>query len=347
MSPLLPVFTALLAVSVGTSSLRAQSLISIETAAVGDPGNAADNTGYGAVAYQFNIGTYEVTIGQYTTFLNSVASVASETYIVDLWNANMASNQNVSGISRTGSGVLESPYSYSVLGGGSRPVTYVSWFDAARFVNWVHNGATNGASTETGAYTLNGAATGIGFTKNPDAAWWIPSENEWFKAAYYKGGGTNAEYWLYPTQSDSAPGNAIGGATNQANYRAAPDFDYATTGSATYSESQNYLTDVGSFSASASAYGTHDQAGNVFEWNDQIYNDPGGERRGIGGGSWSTTENDIMSDRGRLSISPESEHNYTGFRVAAVPEPSVFTLLLASAGVWWIVRRRRQKCKIR
>ena len=26
-----------------------------------------------------------------------------------------------------------------------------------------------------------------------------------FKAAYYKGGGTNADYWDYATQSNSAP----------------------------------------------------------------------------------------------------------------------------------------------
>jgi formylglycine-generating enzyme required for sulfatase activity len=141
---------------------------------VGDAGNAADTTGYGAVADVFAIGKYEVTIGQYRTFLNSVASVTSDSYIVNLWNASMASNLNIAGISRSGSGTLGDPYSYSVIGSDNQPITYVSWFDAARFANWVNNGATLGASTETGAYTLNGATSGI-FTVNPGATWSLPS----------------------------------------------------------------------------------------------------------------------------------------------------------------------------
>jgi hypothetical protein len=253
---------------------HAQPLVTIDTVTVGDAGNAADTTTYGAVTNVFAIGKYEVTIGQYNTFLNSVASVTSDSYIVNLWSASMTNDLNIAGISRSGSGTSGSPYSYSVIGSGNRPITYVNWFDAARFANWMNNGATNGASTETGAYTLNGATTGTGFTKNAGATWWIPSENEWYKAAYYKGGGTNAGYWDYPTQSDSAPGNNIGGATNQANYYAG---DYAVTQSGSYSSSQNYLTDGGAFSNSGSAYGTFDQAGNVWEWNDAVI----GSSRGL------------------------------------------------------------------
>lgn len=183
---------------------HAQSpLVTIETMTVGDAGNAADTTGYGAVAGVFAIGKYEVTIGQYRTFLNSVASVTSDSYIVNLWNASMSTDLNIAGISRSGSGTLGDPYSYSVIGSDNLPITYVSWFDAARFANWVNNGATLGASTETGAYTLNGATSGI-FTVNPGATWFLPSEDQWYKAAYYKGGGTNADYWVYPTQSASA-----------------------------------------------------------------------------------------------------------------------------------------------
>ena len=140
-------------------NLHAQPLVNIQTVTVGDQGNAADITGYGAVAYEFKIGQYEVTISQYATFLNSVASVTSDNHIINLWHGGMATDLNVSGISRTGSGTVASPYSYLVIGSGNRPITYVSWFDAARFANWLHNGATNGASTETGAYTLNGASS--------------------------------------------------------------------------------------------------------------------------------------------------------------------------------------------
>ena len=150
-----PVVAALLATFTFTPNLKAQPLVNIETVTVGDAGNAADSTTYGAVTNVFAIGKYEVTIGQYSTFLNSVASVTSDSYIVNLWSASMATDLNIAGISRSGSGTLASPYSYSVIGSGNRPITYVSWFDAARFANWMNNGATNGASTETGAYTLN------------------------------------------------------------------------------------------------------------------------------------------------------------------------------------------------
>jgi sulfatase modifying factor 1 len=239
---------------------QAQPLVTIDMVMVRDAGNAPDSTGYGAVDYDFAIGKYEVTIGQYAAFLNSVASVTSDSYIVNLWVPDMTTNLNIAGISRSGSGTLANPYRYSVIGSGNRPITYVNWFGAARFANWMHNGATNGASTETGAYSLNGATSGI-FFKNPDAVWWVPRETEWYKAAYYKGGGRNAGYWQYPTQSDNPPGNTIGGEINQANYNILGI--YSVTQSADYSSTQNYLTDAGVFSNSASAYGTYDQGGNV------------------------------------------------------------------------------------
>ena len=242
------------------SNLQAQPLLTIDTVTVGDAGNAADTTGYGAVADVFAMGKYEVTIEQYTAFLNAVA--ATDTY--SLYNPRMATDLNIAGITQAGS---SGSFSYSVIGSGSRPITFVSWFDAARFANWMNNGATNGASTETGAYTLNGVTSGVNFTKNAGATWWIPSEDEWYKAAYYKGGGTNAGYWLYPTQSDSAPGNEVGGAANQANYN---NGVYSVTQSSTYSGTLNYLTDAGAFSASDSAYATFDQGGNVWEWNDAV-----------------------------------------------------------------------------
>ena len=323
-------FVALFADLTIISNLQAQPLVTIETVPVGNAGNAADSTGYGSVAHNFNIGTYEVTIGQYTDFLNSVA--ATDTY--SLYNASMATDLNVAGISRSGPSGL---YTYAVInnGGdsGNRPITFVSWFDAARFANWMNNGATIGASTETGAYTLNGATTGI-ITKNAGATWWIPSEDEWYKAAYYKGGGTNAGYWLYPTESDSAPGNTIGGAANQANYY---DGDYAVTQSS-YSSSQNYLTDAGAFSNSASAYDTFDQGGNVWEWNDAVIF----SWRGLRGGSWGDLGSNLQSSGRALGYDPTFEGDFVGFRVASVPEPSTYALLvMTAAGALWMSRRRR------
>ena len=100
---------------------------------VGNAGNAADTTGYGAVTNPFAIGKYDVTVGQYTSFLNAVG--ATDTY--GLYNTGMATDLNVAGISQSGS---SGSYTYSVIGSANHPITYVSWFDAARFANWVANG---------------------------------------------------------------------------------------------------------------------------------------------------------------------------------------------------------------
>ena len=126
------ILTGLLAAAMYFSSLGLRaSPISISTVTVGNPNNAADSAdGYGAVGYNYNIGTYDVTLTQYTAFLNSVA--ATDTY--GLYNTSLATDLNVAGISRSGS---PGSYSYAVIGDGQRPVTYVSWYDAVRFANWL------------------------------------------------------------------------------------------------------------------------------------------------------------------------------------------------------------------
>ncbi len=317
----LTVAASLFAAFTLTSTPQAAPLVTIETVTVGDAGNAADTTGYGAVADVFNIGKYEVTIGQYTTFLNSVASITSDSYIVDLWNNSMQDDTSTQGISRSGAGTLVSPYSYSVIGTGNRPIAYVSWFDAARFANWVNNGATNGASTETGAYTLSGAETGI-YTVNPGATWYLPSEDQWYKAAYYKGGGTNAGYWVYPTQSDTMAGNTVGVA-DSANYFFE---DYAKD----VNSFPSFLSDVGVYgSNSASAYGTYDQGGNLSEWNDAVID---GDSRGIRGGDWSGSEDTMQPSDRNAYQTPVYEEQIVGFRVATVPEPSTYVLLMLAGG---------------
>jgi formylglycine-generating enzyme required for sulfatase activity len=336
---------ALGAMAAGT----APAALVIPTVTVGDAGNTADSTGYGAVNYEYHIGKYEVTIAQYTAFLNAVA--ATDTY--GLYNSNMGTDLNIAGISRSGS---SGSYSYSVIGSGARPITYVSWFDAARFANWLANGQPTGAqgntTTENGAYTLNGATSGLGFTKNANnpntggatTTWWIPSENEWYKAAYYDpgAGGPLDDYWLYPTRSDSAPGNTIGAGANQANYFTNV---FSVTQSNSVSSSQNYLTDGGAFSGSGSYYGTFDQGGNVREWNDAVI----GSSRGLRGGSWNFL-GDFLPSAYRGSLWPSGGDYGIGFRVAsvaessAVPEPGQIAasgVLLVGGGLYWLVRRRK------
>ena len=145
-----------------------------------------------------------MTIGQYTEFLNKVAK--TDTY--GLYNTNLATNQNIGGITRTGS---SGSYVYTANSGAANlPVTYVSWGDAARFANWMQNNQPTGAqgplTTETGAYALNGAITDAALnlvTRSLTAAIVIPSEDEWYKAAYYDA--TTGSYYNYPTSSNTCP----------------------------------------------------------------------------------------------------------------------------------------------
>jgi formylglycine-generating enzyme required for sulfatase activity len=170
--------------------------LSLDTVFVGNLRNPNDASGYGGVAYPFQIGKYPVTNEQYAAFLNAVA--ATDSY--GLFHASMDGARG--GIARSGS---SGSFAYATRDNMcDKPVNFVSWFDAARYCNWLHNGMGSG-DTETGAYTLAGATTGTPPAKNEGAVYWIPSVHEWCKAAYHKGGSADAGYWDYPTQSDSVP----------------------------------------------------------------------------------------------------------------------------------------------
>lgn len=300
--------------------------VAYELVAVGDPGNANDTTGFGSVPYAYRMGKLDVTIGQYTAFLNAVA--ATDTH--SLYGTSMASDLNSAGIGRTGSA---GRYTYEVLDNGgssaNRPVTYVSWLDAARFANSMSNGqprgAQDGTTTENGAYDLtasSGAAAVSRNAVNPNSGapptFYLPLENEWYKAAYYDptlNGGAGG-YHLYATRSSTGPGNAIGDGANQANSIAAGLF--CVTQSPSYSTTQNYLTDVGAFTNSGSFYGTFDQAGSVWEWND-LDGTPSASR-GLRGGYWFAGAIPMQS----LLYSTDSvtrEDNGAGFRLASPAAP--------------------------
>jgi hypothetical protein len=146
---------------------------------VGNAGNAADpDTGLGSVSYPYEINSLLVTNDDYCMFLNSVARTDSRA----LYDTRMNSGSSRDSIVRYGS---QSTYSYiSKNLFGNKPVVYVSWLDAARYCNWLHNGATDTSDTESGAYTL-GAGIVSAVPKNAGAKYWIPTEDEWYKAAYY------------------------------------------------------------------------------------------------------------------------------------------------------------------
>jgi formylglycine-generating enzyme required for sulfatase activity len=318
----------------------ASSPVSLQFVTVGDPGNVADANGYGAVGYSYQMGQYDVTLAQYTAFLNSVA--ATDPY--GLYNPFMGTDYATQGISQTGS---PGSFSYAVTGSApgaaNMPVYDVTWGDAARFCNWLQNGQPAGpegaATTENGSYTLAGGTTQsalMGVTRNSAAAYVIPTENEWYKAAYYKSGGTSAGYWTYPTQSDSPPNNALATSTssNEANFYTDADG---------YTDPTNLLTPVGTFSESPSAYGAFDMGGDVWQWNETDVSDT---TRGMRGGSYYYYDNYLASSQ-RSDYPPQDATYTVGFRVAvvtpeSVPEPASLALLFSVAAslAIWRVRRK-------
>jgi formylglycine-generating enzyme required for sulfatase activity len=142
------------------------------------------------------IGQHEVTVAEFSAFLNAVGATDGPYVSRPLT------------ITRSGA---SGSYTYSPAANmASKPVAPLSWLTAARYVNWLHNGKPTGpqdaSTTEAGAYALNGQTSfGLSPARAVDARYYIPTEAEWYKAAFYKGGGTNAGYWDYATQSDTAP----------------------------------------------------------------------------------------------------------------------------------------------
>jgi formylglycine-generating enzyme len=304
--------------------------VMVDTVLIGNPNNFPDLQPqglFGAVSTSYQMGVTEVTNTQYVEFLNAVA--ASDPY--ELYHANMSFSSK-GGITRDGS---PGSYSYSVKPDtevdddddevdeiftytyADKPVVFVSWYDAIRFTNWLHNGQGSG-STETGAYTLLGGmptpSNGDSITRNSGATWFLPTESEWYKAAYYDGAA--GVYYDYPTGTNSVPDNNLPAEDtgNSANFLQDDPLTQLdnTTGSASYPH-----TDVGAYTLSESPYGTFDQAGNVWEWNQTLIA-PG--LRGRRGGAWSF-DSSTLHAANQGSFNATFQADSVGFRVAAIAIP--------------------------
>ena len=298
----------------------ASATVTMDWVSIGDINNLADqrtgngSLGYGAVDHAYRIGKYEVTNAQYGEFLNAKGQS----------NTNAIYNSDMPRFGITQSGTSGS-FSYTVTTAlANHPVVYITWFDAARFANWMMNGQGN-ASMENGAYTLNGATSGF-ITANIGAQVYIPSENEWYKAAYYNA--ANASYSLYP---------------NGRNTMAEADANIE------FSVGNGESTNVGTYSHAPSSYGTYDQGGNVWEWNDAVISGIYGSGRGLRGDGWGDGS-DTAGDRYMRSTfrvdygnggSASVNSFVLGFRVASVvPEPTSIVLSMLAGGMVLIRRKR-------
>jgi formylglycine-generating enzyme required for sulfatase activity len=293
---------------------------------VGDPGNACDpqpQACLGAVQNEYRISKFEVTNTQYAEFLNAVAKADTH----GLYSTSMSSGSTFGGITRSGT---PGNFSYSVVAiRAAMPVNHVSFWDAARFANWLHNGQPTGlqdaTTTEDGAYTLT--PTDIAnntVTRNAEAAVFVTSEDEWYKAAYYDAGAHS--YLDYPAGSNTPTTcNVPGSASNTANCQ----------------NLLGTLSNVGSYTGSATPSGTFDQGGNVGEWDEFSTM----EARGLRGGDY-FLDNSRLAASTRISIAATMEDRGIGFRVgsrvSAPPVPSLSRVGMVMLGVLFVIAGMRK-----
>ena len=287
----------------------------MEFVTIGNPGNAADTTGApnsaGAVGYTYGIGKFEVSedmINKYNA-LNPGLQISKDTR------------------------------------GTNKPATRVSWNEAARFVNWLNTSTGNQAAYK---FTTSGVNDDIALWQSGDAGYdelnpyrnslakyFLPSYNEWYKAAYYNP--TNSTYYNFANGSDTAPtAVASGTGNNTAVYNQS------------FSQGPADVTNAGGLSP----YGVMGLGGNVFEWeesSDNLLNSSGSSSRGIRGGLWISNSSNLSSST-RNNGDPYDESFNVGFRVAslpssappAVPEPSMM-VIGTLFGLGGLMAKRRMK----
>ena len=258
--------------------------IDMDFVTIGNAGNAGDTSGNanpygcGAVSYNYRIGKYEVTATQWQT-INTAAGIGD----TGCWN-------------------------------GNRPVAAISWYDVAKFCNYLTSG-----NKYSGAYQFDQSGNFLGIDRATSISTYgttyvIPTENEWYKAAYFKPDASG--YSLYANGTNTAPVTGVN--SNYNGFFAVPWNINSGT------QEQN---------------GTFDMMGNVWEFNETLFY---GGNRGLRGGSFNSFPVKALRSSSRgYSVPPYFvDGNFVGFRVASVPEPA--TVLLMSLGSMALLRRNRR-----
>jgi len=291
---------------------------------IGNPGNDADTTGApssaGSVGRTYDINTFEVSRAMITAYNANPGVVA----------------------------ISMDPMTSNGGPGVNKPATGITWNEAARFVNWLnvqkgfapaYKYANSTITTNLTPWTSNDTLDydPLNPYRSKRSNFFLPSFNEWYKAAYYDPSANSGAggYWDYANGSDTAPTAVAGGTAENTAV-------YGQTAAQGPADVKN--------AGGVSPYGVMGLGGNVFEWEESssnLANNDGSLNRGFRGGSWIQPATDMASDR-RTDFAPNSEDNEIGFRVASynsdavVPEPSMMVIGMVF-GLGGLAAKRRMK----
>ncbi len=303
---------------------------------IGDPGNPAYDDpwggsidGRGSVGYEYRIGRYEVTTGQWMEFVNTFSTQSDEfTHFADpiFWGAEPDPTYDGPGRRwRLRSGVTTPEM---------LPVGGITWREAAMFCNWLHNGqsydlsAIEDGAYDTSTFTKNSDGTfNDQRTHHPDARFWIPTLDEWVKAAHYdpdRYGEGEAGWWEYSITSDEQP------------IYAPPGEGQANAGFQ-LSDWAEWDIPLGAYPGVLSPWGLLDAAGGTMEWTEEVFFDDHPNNRALEG-SYAGSEAPIAEIDDRASrlgstLPPWSAGHYEGLRIVGlVPGPATsFTFAMTIA----------------
>lgn len=296
------------------------------------PGDMA--IGRGGVDYEYRIGRFEVTTAQWTEFFNAAFDRPASDRIPWLipptfWGAQSTAPNTPGGLRWT-----------VPAGNEMRPVGNISWRMAAIYCNWLHNGkSTDRSAFMNGAYDVS-QFSGFThftdqFTHNPDAQYWIPTWDEWLKAAHYdpdKNGLGEGGWWEYSNGTDEPliPGP--------------PGVGEANFG---FIDGTQFMIPLGAYPDTQTPWGLLDAAGGTAEWTEGIvFGSQDSRVRVYEGSYWSSATgnsiNDAIFAAGGTTF-PSTDFLDLGFRLAmAVPSPHT-AFVLTGAGIFFAQRRRRHE----
>ncbi|MBL8746595.1 MAG: SUMF1/EgtB/PvdO family nonheme iron enzyme [Phycisphaerae bacterium] len=285
-----------------------------------DPAGPITSRSIAGVDYEYQISRTEVTGAEWFEFVQAFAPYVQE----DAVNAIDFKSQLI--------GVSGYREYFLPPENENRPIK-VGWTFAARYVNWLHNGkALTPDAFENGAYDLSlidGSNFEPDLLHNPDATYWIPTEDEWLKACHFdpnRYGEGMPGYWLYSNGSDSP--SAYGSPANGG--------ETSTGGRLRFA-----LPDVAAYGSVQSPWGLWDTSGGYDEWvTSPMFGDLSAYGPFARGSSYDDLY-DVALDRGWDRINGGTPlASVAGLRVArAVPGPgSVWAVVCA---VPFITRRRR------